>query len=158
LEAQVPEEEAGNERFGNRELQVNYYIGMAYKALNQESKAKTFFEKAIGQGTENVSGIMDYYKGLSYAELGETRKAEKVFKSMIEHANEKLQGEETVEAGVIFGAGEAENVRKSQYYTIRGLGNKGLDKTNKAEEDLQKAVDLSRSNLWAKVELDNSSN
>jgi tetratricopeptide (TPR) repeat protein len=154
LEAQVPEEEAGNERFGNRELQVNYFIGMAYETLNQESKAETFLGKATGQGTENVSGIMDYYKGLSFAELGETRKAEKVFKSMIDYANEKLQGEETVEAGVIFGASEAENVRKSLYYTIRGLGNKGLGKEIKAKEDLQKAVDLSRSNLWAKVELE----
>jgi tetratricopeptide (TPR) repeat protein len=86
---------------------------------------------------------MDYYKGLSYAELGENRKADNVFKSMIEYANDKLQGEETVEAGVIFGAGEAENVRKSLYYTIRGLGNKGLGNGNKAEEDLQKAVDFS---------------
>jgi tetratricopeptide (TPR) repeat protein len=126
LEAQVPEEEAGDERFGNRELQVNYYIGLAYKALGEKSKARTFFQKATSQGTENVSGIMDYYKGLSFAELGEKRKADKVFKSMVEYANDKLQGEETVEAGVIFGAGEAENVRKSLYYTIRGLGNKGL--------------------------------
>jgi tetratricopeptide (TPR) repeat protein len=154
LEAQVPEEEAGDERFGNRELQVNYYIGLAYKALGENLKARTFFEKATGQGTENVSGIMDYYKGLSYAELGENREANKVFQSMVEYANNKLQGEETVEAGVIFGAGEAENVRKSLYYTIRGLGNKGLDNENKSKEDLQKAVDLSRSNLWAKVELD----
>jgi tetratricopeptide (TPR) repeat protein len=153
LDARVPEEEAGNERFGSRELQVNYYIGMAYEALDQESKAKTFFRKATNQGTENISGIMDYYKGLSFAELGETRKADEVFKSMIEYANEKLQGEETVEAGVIFGASEAENVRKSLYYTIRGLGNKGLDNENKAEDDLIKAVDLSCSNLWAKVEL-----
>jgi tetratricopeptide (TPR) repeat protein len=134
---------------------VNYYIGLAYKVLGENSKAETFFGKATGQGTENVSGIMDYYKGLSYAELGEKRRADQVFKSMIEHANDVLQGEETVEAGVIFGASEADNVRKSLYYTIRGLGNKGLDKTNQAEEDLQKAVDLSRSNLWAKVELEN---
>jgi hypothetical protein len=48
---------------------------------------------------------------------------------------------------------EAENVRKSLYYTIRGLGNIGLKNGKKAKEDLQKAVDLSRSNLWAKVEL-----
>ena len=154
LEAQVPEEEAGNERFGNRELQVNYYIGMAYKALNQKSKAKTFFQKATGRGTENVSGIMDYYKGLSFAELGENKKANSVFESMVEYANEKIQGEETVEAGVIFGESEAENVRKSLFYTIRGLGNSGLDNESTAKEDLQKAVDLSYSNLWAKVELE----
>jgi len=33
------------------------------------------------------------------------------------------------------------------------LGEKGLGHKNKAKNDLQKAVELSQSNLWAKVEL-----
>ncbi len=154
LDAQVPEEEAGNERFGDRELQVNYYIGLAYKALGQNSKARDFFQKSVEQGSEKVSGVMDYYKGLCYAELGESKKAANVFKAMIEYANEEFKGEETIEAGIIFGTGEAENIRNSMLYTVRGLANKGLGNAAKSKEDLQKAVALSYSNLWAKVELD----
>ena len=74
---------------------------------------------------------------------------------MIDYANEKLSGKDTSETGVIFGQRDAENVRNSLYYTIRGLGNKGLKNTEEAKNDLQKAVELSISNLWAKVELDN---
>jgi tetratricopeptide (TPR) repeat protein len=40
LLAQVPEEEAGGSRTGNRNIQVDYYIGLAYEALGNRSKAK----------------------------------------------------------------------------------------------------------------------
>lgn len=98
---------------------------------------------------------MDYYKGLSYKKLNESKKAQKVFESMIEYANDKLQGEDASVTGVIFGGRDAENVRKSLYYTIKGLANKGLGNLNNASEDLQKAVELSKSNLWAQVESKN---
>jgi len=37
---------------------------------------------------------------------------------------------------------------------LRGLGYKGLGKTNLTTDDLKKAVELSASNLWAKSEFD----
>lgn len=154
LEAQVPEEEAGSALFGSREIQVNYYIGLAYKTLGEESKADEFFKKAASKETSSID-VMNYYQGLSYAELGENNNARKVFECMIEEANKQLDSPDVSEAGVIFGESEAENVKKSRYYTIRGLGSKGLTKTKQANEDLQKAVGLSYSNLWAMVELEN---
>jgi Tfp pilus assembly protein PilF len=54
-----------------------------------------------------------------------------------------------------FGEREAENTRKSQAYTLRGLGYNGLGKTSQAKQDLKKAVELSFSNLWANTELKN---
>lgn len=73
----------------------------------------------------------------------------------MEEANQQLKSEDFTKAGVIFGEREAENVRKSRYYTMRGLGLKGLNKSKQAHEDLKSAVELSHSNLWAKVELEN---
>ncbi len=43
LLAQVPEEEAGGSRAGNRNLQVDYFIGLAYDAMGNRSKAKKYF-------------------------------------------------------------------------------------------------------------------
>ncbi|MBE0654255.1 MAG: DUF5107 domain-containing protein [Bacteroidales bacterium] len=154
LEAQIPEEEAGSDKFGSRDIQVNYYIGMAYKALNEESKADEFFKKSAGKKTAKI-GVMNYYQGLSYTELNDNKNAEKVFELMIEEASNRLENKNDSEAGVIFGESEPENVRLSRYYTIKGLGLKGLGKTKQANMNLQKAVDLSHSNLWAKVELEN---
>jgi tetratricopeptide (TPR) repeat protein len=39
IKAQVPEEEAGSDQLGSRDIQVNYYIGIAYKALNEKGKS-----------------------------------------------------------------------------------------------------------------------
>jgi len=154
LNAQVPEEEAGSDQLGSRDVQVNYFIGTAYKALDQKSKADEFFKKAAGKKLARI-GVMNYYQGLGYAELGDVKNATKTFDSMIEEANRQLETRNVSEAGVIFGESEAENVRKSRLYTIKGLGLKGLNKTKEASKNLQNAVELSHSNLWATIELGN---
>lgn len=52
-----------------------------------------------------------------------------------------------------FGEREAENARLSNAYFIKGLGYKGMGDTKAATENLKKAVELSASNLYARVEL-----
>ena len=52
-----------------------------------------------------------------------------------------------------FGERESVNVQLSNAYLLKGLGYKGLGETKLAGENLQKAVELSASNLYAKVEL-----
>ncbi len=151
--AQVPEEEAGSARYGSRDIQVNYYLGLALKASGDQTGADEFFKKATGRRTRSAE-VMNYYQGLSFEQLGDKSNARKVFERMIEEANQHLSRQQVSETGVIFGEREAENARRSRYYTMRGLGSKGLNQTKKANADLQKAVELSYSNLWAKVELE----
>jgi tetratricopeptide (TPR) repeat protein len=153
LEARVPEEEAGSARSGNRDIQVNYYIGLTHEALGNGSEANAFFKLSVRQQPGRTADIMTYYKGLSYTKLGEVQKAKNVFESMIGYADQQLQGEHAYEAGVIFGEREIENTRISRYYTIRGLGYKGSGHAGRAAEDLEQAMKLSHSNLWAKTAL-----
>ncbi len=153
LQAQVPDEEAGSARYGNRDLQVNYYIGLAYEALGEKAKAEDYFTDVTQQEPARIS-IMDFYRGLAFLKVGDKQNAEKVFQAMVTEAEKELQASVTSEAGVIFGEREADEVRRSRYHTMRGLGYKGLGKKKPANDDLKKAVELSYSNLWAKVELD----
>ncbi len=153
LSARVPEEEAAGVRFGNRNIQVNYYIGTAYEALGNSGQATRHYSQAIKEGA-GATGIMAYYLGLSHEKSGNRREAEQVFESMIGNATRQLESEPVIEAGLIFGEREAENLRKSQAYTLRGLGNRGLGRIKQAEEDLSLAVELSFSNLWAGFELE----
>ena len=155
LLAQVPDEEAGSARSGNRDIQVNYFIGQAYEALNKMRKAKDFYKLATVAEALNRPGIMSYYQGLSFLELDNKTKAKEIFEALIENGdkiiNKNIENEGDFFA--IFGEREDENTRNSQAYTLRGLGNKGLGKTVQAKEDLKKAVELSVSNLWANTEL-----
>lgn len=153
MKAQVPDEEAGSARFGNRDMQVNYYLATALEALGKLNEAGEFYRKAAHQEPGRITA-MDYYRGLSMMKTGDSLKAKEVFDSMIAEADRQLKEPVTSEAGVIFGEREADNVRQSRVLTMKGLGNKGLGKTTAASEDLKKAVELSHSNLWAKVELE----
>ena len=159
LLAQVPDEEGGSARAGNREVQVNYYIGLAYEALGNKANAKNFFTLSSEQAVRATNYIR-YYQGLSYIKLGNKTKATEVFNSLIT-SGDKLIGESSntdVDFFAKFGEREAENARLSNAYLLKGLGYKGLGDTKAATENLRKAVELSASNLYASVELNNELN
>ena len=151
LKSRITREEAGNDRQGDRAVQVEYYIGIAYEALGDRSKANASFKKSV-QETPRTVNVMSYYQGLSHAKLGNHDQAKKIFDSLISEANRQLERSTTSEVGVIFGGREAGDDRMSRLYTMRGLGYKGLGDLQNARIDLDKAVELSRSNLWAIVE------
>lgn len=163
LLAQVPDEEAGTSRFGNREIQVNYFIGIAYEQLKNNKKAKEYFTKSVEiqssykdrKGRVKNVGFMDYYKGLCYLKLGNKTDADQVFNQLIESGEEQLKpkSSDPSEYFQIFGEKETENARISKAYTTRGLGFKGLGQTSKAKSDLEKALEHYVSNLWAQAEL-----
>ena len=155
LLAQVPDEEAGSARSGNRNIQVNYFIGEAYTALNKEAKAKGFYNRAIAAETSKRSGIMNYYKGLSFLALNNKNQANTIFEALIAEGDGIISDNQEEEGNffAIFGERESTSVKKSKAYTLRGLGHKGLGQSSKAKEDLTKAVELSVSNLWATTEL-----
>jgi tetratricopeptide (TPR) repeat protein len=154
LLAQIPDEEAGSARSGNRDIQVNYFIGKTYEALKNKKKAKEFYDRATSAETAEDRGFMSYYKGLSFLQLNKKAQAKEIFEKLVENANNQLDPDaDQQDFFAIFGEREAENIRKSAAYTMRGLGNKGLGKTEIAKTDLEKAVELSKSNLWAKMEL-----
>ena len=155
LGAQVPDEEAGSARYGNRSIQVDYYTGQAYEALKNDKKAKEHYKMAASVDLSGIPGIMNYYQGLSYLELNDKSKADEIFNALVESGDKQLNDNTTTEEEffAIFGERDAESTRKSMAYTLRGLGYKGLGEKDEAEADLQKAVELSVSNLWARTEL-----
>ncbi|PIF02235.1 MAG: hypothetical protein CR996_01265 [Draconibacterium sp.] len=155
LLAQVPDEEAGSARSGNRNIQVYYFIGKAYEALKINKKAKKYFKLATAAESSKEIGIMDYYRGLSFSELNNKTKAKEIFNRLVISGDKIINKtvDEQADFFAIFGEKESETSRNTKAYTLRGLGYKGLGKTDMAKADLKKAVDLSVSNLWANTEL-----
>jgi len=151
LKAQITKEEAVNDRQGDQAIQVDYHIGLAYEALGNRSKANSYFKNAT-QATIRNTNVMSYYQGICYSKLGNKDQAKKIFESLISEANRQLELDASSEVGIIFGRREAINDRLSRLYTMRGLGNKGLGQLQKSKDDLNKALELSHSNLWAQVE------
>jgi tetratricopeptide (TPR) repeat protein len=154
--SQVPEEEAGGSRSGNRNLQVDYFIGIAYEALGNKTKARSYFTLSTAQESRNSSYIM-YYQGLSFAKLGKKKEATDRFNALIEEGDRQIKQSASAEVDFFakFGEREAENARLSNAFLIKGLGYKGLGNMQQANENLKKAVELSAANLVAKTELEN---
>ena len=98
---------------------------------------------------------MSYYQGLSYQKIGKQAPATEIFNKLIAEGAKQIAQGANAENDFFakFGGREAENIRISQAYLLRAVGNKGLGQKSVAEADLKKAVDLSVSNLWAKSEL-----
>ena len=154
LLGQVPEEEAGGSRSGNRNLQVDYFVGSAYEALGNKSKAKSYYTMSTSQESRSSSYIK-YYQGLSYSRLGKKKEAGDAFNAIIEEGDKQVKqsASNDVDFFAKFGEKEAENARLSNAYLLKGLGYKGLGNKEAAKENLQKAVELSASNLNAITEL-----
>jgi hypothetical protein len=96
---------------------------------------------------------MNYYQGMSYLKLNDKSRADQVFRAMVSSGDDQINNRNQGEYFAIFGEREAESTARSNAYALRGLGYKGLGESEKATDDLQKAVDYSVSNLWAGVEL-----
>jgi tetratricopeptide (TPR) repeat protein len=155
LLAQVPEEEAGSGRAGNRNIQADYFIGNAYEALGNRTKAKKYYEMSAARQTGGISYIQ-YYQGLSLMKSGKKKEAEALFNSIIEEG--KKQAEQNSSAAIDFfakfGTVEASDARMSNAYLLIGLGHKGLGEKTAARENLLKAMELSSGNLYARVEME----
>lgn len=148
-------ESPGNSKAGMgdaRSPQVNYFIGLAYEAMGNSAAARSHFTMSTDQAIRNIDFIA-YYQGLSYLKLGNEAKADEIFTALIEEGGKRINQGSEVDFFAKFGGRESANVQLSNANLLRGLGNKGLGENAKANENLQKAVDLSASNLWAAVEL-----
>lgn len=146
---------ADNENADARDPQINYFIGLAYEALGKKSDAKSYFTKSAAQNVKEA-GIISYYQGLSHMKLGNKEKATSSFNALVDEGKKQMSKGAEVDFFAKFGEKEVENVRRSNANLLIGLGQKGLGENTKASESLQKAVELSASNLWATVELKNS--
>jgi tetratricopeptide (TPR) repeat protein len=146
--------EAGDEEAGARDPQINYFIGTAYEKLSQKDLANDAFEKSAGQEI-NRTGFTSYYKGLSLKKIKKTEQAKKIFDALIEEGNIRIKQNEDLDFFAKFGERTFENVRLSNAHLLTGLGYKGLGDSTKANENLQKAVELAVNNLWAAYELKN---
>lgn len=135
----------------NRASQINYFIGIAYEAMGQGTKAKSYFTLSSGRQSGRIDYI-SYYQGLSLQKLGNKVKAGEIYNSLITEADKRIKQGEAVDFFAKFGEKEAANVQLSNAFLLKGLGYKGLGEKEKAADNLRKATELSESNLYAKIE------
>ncbi|HZK97239.1 MAG TPA: DUF5107 domain-containing protein [Prolixibacteraceae bacterium] len=143
---------AASQMSDTRSAQIYYFVGSAYEALGNTAKAKTYYTLSTGQ-TVKEEDYTRYYQGLCCLKLGNKDKATEYFKGLIEEGNKRISQGSEVDFFAKFGESEAKNIQISNAYMNIGLGYKGLGDAKSAIMYLQKAVNLSVSDLWANVEM-----
>jgi tetratricopeptide (TPR) repeat protein len=138
----------------SRSPQINYYIGLTYEALGKKTNAESYFTRSSEQLSGENYNYIRYYQGLSFLKLGNKAKASEYFNSLITEGDKRIKQGSEIDFFAKFGEQEAENVRLSNAYLLKGLGYKGLGDTPAASENLKKAVELSVSDLYAIAEME----
>jgi tetratricopeptide (TPR) repeat protein len=149
----TPENSKSSGSGDNRGPQINYFIGLAYEALGKKANAEKYYSLSSGQSLRENNYIR-YYQGLSFLKLGNKVKASEYFNALISEGDKQIKQRSDIDFFAKFGEHEAENVRLSNAFLLKGLGYKGLGDISAANENLKKAVELSASNLYAKVEME----
>ncbi|MFO7671987.1 MAG: DUF5107 domain-containing protein [Bacteroidales bacterium] len=135
----------------SRSAQIYYFIGAAFEALGDPSKAGINYNLSTEEALKGDNYIR-YYQGLSYLKVGNKNKANEYFNALIEEGNKVIDQGSEVDFFAKFGELESESVQLSNAYLNIGLGYKGLGDHKLADDNLRKSVELSASNLWANIE------
>jgi len=160
-----PENLGEGKIYGTPEADINYYLGVCYKALKDSKNAKKYFQMSADEKVVSSSKLsykpeklqMNYYQGLSMIELNHNDLANKVFRELIEYHKEKLNIDAQIDYFaislpelLIFNS-DLNSINKAHCYYIIGLGYLGLGDSANTIKNLKKCIEININHIQAKT-------
>ncbi|MFH0758208.1 MAG: DUF5107 domain-containing protein [Bacteroidota bacterium] len=132
-----------------KEAQIFYFTGLAYKEQKQKSQASNFFRKAAELPVGETEYL--YYRALSQSELGLQKEAEESSARLFMAGKKAL--ENSGEGDFFAKFGEKMNISSRKAYACysMGLAASASGDHQKAKASYKMALDLKNSILWANV-------
>jgi tetratricopeptide (TPR) repeat protein len=140
----------GRPRNDRRAAQVGYYLGTAYEAAGNQAKAEEAYRKAAAQADTDYWTEAQYYQALCWRKLGDKAKADKMLDKLAERGANNLKQGEGADFFAKFGEQETRQARKAGAHFTLGLAAYGKDQRDQARQEFEQAVNLNRSNPWAR--------
>jgi len=147
-----------NQRIGRisayqKEAQIYYFTGLAYKYSGQKGKAKNYFKKAL----DTPAGDSEYlfYLALAQKELGQEDEAKASTEKLIHAGKEALKSTGETDFFAKFGEKSGVDSRKAYAHYLLALGYLAAGDTLEAQKALKQALELRNSILWATVYSEN---
>ncbi len=146
---------------------INYWKGIAHRALGNESEAvRHFMDSAQEQGDFIDMAVSDfseltYYKALSMIELGKETEAMEILKSMRTYASEKLTQKAKIDYFatslplLLVFEDDIQMRSKIDAYYLLGLAELGLGNISDCREYFTKVLDYNITHVGAKDHLGN---
>lgn len=136
-----------------RSAQMFYHIALAYDALNQNDKAKEYFNKTINLDAPKSSYDARFYQAMALKDTGRKKEAETAFDKLIADASKKLSNEKDIDFFAKFGEQLSLQHQKANAHYALGLGYLGIaDKAN-AMNHFKLSTSYDKGHTWAKYQL-----
>ncbi len=158
--------------FGTQENDIFYWLGCAYKGLNDDERAHFYFSKAT-IGLAEPSAAMFYndqqpdkifYQGLAWIKLNEPEKAERIFTNLVTYGNTHVNDDVKLDyfavslPNLLIFEDDLNLRNKIHCKFMIGLGLLGLEKTKEAAEQFEELLRLDEAHQGAKSHLTQISN
>jgi tetratricopeptide (TPR) repeat protein len=156
----VPDNLPAERRFGeSREAEIHYWIGLAWEALGESSKAREHWHKAAAADSRPARAgsplaVQSYYRARALEKLGQTQQARQIYEELVRSATQTLQqtsGE--IDFFASFGEQQSQRSRLAGAHYLKGLGHLGLAETDKARQEFEAAVRYMPDHLGARTQL-----
>ncbi len=143
--------EVGKPTHDEKNALIHYLKAEVYSKMQNSKKAKTSYQSSVN--SNNGRGMYDllYFQAESYKKLGNREKANTLFESLIERGKAYRERGSSKTLVAVEEASATNSKAISYSYYMEALGNKGLGKSNEAEQLFKKALDIYKNNLWAKI-------
>ncbi len=140
--------EVGKPVRGEEESRVLYFVGMAYEALGEESRAREYYERSIAQPAKGAES--DYYQGMSYLRLGRVEQARQMFDGLTQFALKRLEDSPDMDFFAKFGEKQSAHNLRAQAHYLLGLSCLGRGEEKNAQAEFEQALRLNVNHLWAR--------
>ena len=140
-------QQAGKPLNEPRWAQINYYLGLAWQKQGNRKMAARYF----GMSAEQQTGFStnSFYQGLSMRAMGENDKAVAVFQKLISQGDANLQALEGTDFFAKFGEKQTIQEVQADGHYLKALGLYGMGEKEKAKAEVQSALKLNNSLVWA---------
>ncbi|HXK59046.1 MAG TPA: DUF5107 domain-containing protein [Acidobacteriota bacterium] len=142
----------GRPKVDRRAPQVAYYIATAYEALGNTEKARQYYSEGA-----RLDGARwpetQFYQGLCLQKIGRAEEAAAIFDQLVKSGRARLAESEGSDFFAKFGERESREARTAAAHFQTALGLLGKGEREKAKPELEQAVRLNLSHVWAKYHL-----
>jgi tetratricopeptide (TPR) repeat protein len=140
-------QQAGKPLNEPRWAQINYYLGLAWQREGNKKMAIQCFRKSAGQQI----GFSDnsFYQGMSQLELGEKDKAMGIFQQLVKAGEANLSDMKKSDFFAKFGERQTVQEKQADAHYMKAMGLFGMRENEKAKAELQEALNLNNSLVWA---------
>jgi tetratricopeptide (TPR) repeat protein len=132
-----------------KEAQIYYFTGLAWLAKEDESKASTYFQKALEVPVDGSEYL--YYRALAQQELGDPEEARKSATQLLNLGKEALEKAGETDFFAKFGERARRDQRQAEAHYLMALGYAAEGQREKAQKAFGDALSLHNSLLWGHI-------